>query len=89
MRPRMADPRIRIFYQGVSDFRNGDSGLKNIYYAQRWRLEPSDETAFRMGRLVEPKKPIVFTWIMLFGKLEKVYQGRGRGVEGCIREDRF
>jgi len=60
MRPRMADPRIGIFYQGVSDFRNGDSGLKNIYYAQRWRLEPSDETAFRMGQLVEPKKPIVF-----------------------------
>ena len=59
MRPRMADPRIGIFYQGVSDFRNGDSGLKNIYYAQRWRLEPSDETAFRMGRLVEPKKPII------------------------------
>ena len=60
MRPRMADPRIGIFYQGVSDFRNGDSGLKHIYYAQRWRLEPSDETAYRMGQLVEPKKPIVF-----------------------------
>ena len=66
MRPRMADPRIGIFYQGVSDFRNGDSGLKHIYYAQRWRLEPSDETAFRMGQLVEPKKPIVFYVDTLF-----------------------
>lgn len=60
MRPRMADPRIGIFYQELSDFRNGDTGLKTIYYAQRWRLEPADEAAYRAGKLVEPKVPIIF-----------------------------
>jgi len=29
-------------------------------YITRWRLEPSDEAAFRRGELVEPVKPIVY-----------------------------
>lgn len=27
---------------------------------KRWRLEPSNEEAFKRGEKVEPKKPIVF-----------------------------
>ena len=60
MRPRLADPRIAIFSQGVSAF-NGDSrGAQARYYAQRWNLEPKDMEQYRKGVLTEPKKPIVF-----------------------------
>ena len=60
MRPRLADPRIAIFSQGVSVF-NGDSrGAQARYYAQRWNLEPKDMEQYRKGVLTEPKKPIVF-----------------------------
>ena len=31
-----------------------------LCYANRWRVEPSDEAAYRRGELVRPKKPIVF-----------------------------
>lgn len=59
MRPRLADPRIAIFSQGVSAF-NGDSrGAQARYYAQRWNLEPKDMEQYRKGVLTEPKKPIV------------------------------
>lgn len=60
MRPRMADPRIGIFFQGVSSFSHENKGVEALYYATRWRLEPSDEAAYRAGQLVEPKKPIVW-----------------------------
>ena len=60
MRPRLADPRINIFWQGYSEFSNEGNGMKPLYYANRWRLEPKDEAAYRRGELVEPKKPIVW-----------------------------
>ena len=59
MRPRIADPRINIFWQGRSEFSNEGNGMKPLYYANRWRLEPKDEAAYRRGELVEPKKQIV------------------------------
>ena len=60
MYPRQADPRIGIFFQGLTEFNSMRRGVEYKYYAQRWRLEPKDEEAFRLGKLVEPKKPIVF-----------------------------
>lgn len=60
MRPRIADPRIGIFYQAKSKFGNGGSWVKASYNTRRWRLEPSDSAAWLRGELVEPVKPIVF-----------------------------
>lgn len=60
MKPRLADPRINIFVTMKTLFRNEGNGVKRIYYANRWRLEPKDEEKFRNGELVEPRKPIIF-----------------------------
>ena len=60
MRPRIADPRMNIFFQQKSEFSNQPRGMLPLFYANRWRVEPSDEVKYRNGELVEPKKPIVF-----------------------------
>ena len=60
MRPRLADPRISIFYQEKMEFDTRNRGMEGRYYAQRWRLEPVDEEAYRQGKLVDVKEPIVF-----------------------------
>ena len=58
--PRMADYRIGVFYTGRKMF--GDRMNTSVvqYFANRWRLEPSDTAAYRAGQSVEPSKPIVF-----------------------------
>ena len=73
MRPRLAAPRINIFWQGYSEFSNEGNGMKPLYYANRWRLEPKDEAAYRRGELVEPKKPIVFYIDNAFPEMWKPY----------------
>ena len=73
MRPRLADPRINIFWQGYSEFSNEGNGMKPLYYANRWRLEPKDEADYRRGELVEPKKPIVFYIDNAFPEMWKPY----------------
>lgn len=60
MRPRIYDPRIGIFYSGKMKFSNEDNGMQTIYYAHRWRLEPQDMEAYKQGKTVIPKKPIIF-----------------------------
>lgn len=60
MRPRLADPRIGIFYQGKSKFGDGGRWAKAVYYTRRWRIEPSDSAAWLRGEQVEPVRPIVF-----------------------------
>lgn len=59
-RPRRVDSRIGIFPTGKLLFDEKDQASKIVYYANRWRLEPSDEAAFRRGEKVEPERPIVF-----------------------------
>ena len=59
-RPRIADPRVGIFPTGKIKYTSDDNRASTVYYANRWRIEPSDEAAYRAGKLVEPKKPIVF-----------------------------
>ncbi|HVK48580.1 MAG TPA: DUF5117 domain-containing protein, partial [Pseudobacter sp.] len=60
MRPRMNDPRIGVFYTEHMQYSAAEDGAKKIYFANRWRLEPKDEAAFRKGQLSEPVNPIVF-----------------------------
>ena len=60
MHPRVADPRIAIFFTGNDYFTAQKDQAEYIYYANRWNLEPVDEKAYRRGELVEPKKPIIF-----------------------------
>ena len=76
MRPRIADPRIGIFYQGYYNIEK-EHGLTPLYCARRWRLEPSDEAAFRAGKLVEPKKQIVFYVDNAFPEFWKEYIKEG------------
>ena len=59
-RPRYADPRIGVFFDGKYDIGHPKKNIDVFYHANRWRLEPTDEAAFRRGELVEPVKPIVF-----------------------------
>ena len=73
MRPRIADPRINIFTQGMSEFCNDGRSVKEVHFANRWRLEPKDEAAYRRGELVEPKKPIVFYIDNAFPEMWKPY----------------
>ena len=60
--PRIADPRINFFFTKRSMVEDLNSTSKDVWFVNRWRLEPSDTAAFRRGELVEPVKPITF-WI--------------------------
>ena len=58
--PRMADYRIGVFFTQRQEFGNRMNNSNPVFFANRWRLEPSDTAAYRAGELVEPVKPIVF-----------------------------
>lgn len=60
MTPRLADSRLGLTTQLKSDFSGAGQEVKEIRYAKRWRIEPSDSAAYRRGKLVEPKKRLVF-----------------------------
>ena len=72
-RPRIADPRIGIFPTLKVLYTNDDNRAKAVYYANRWRLEPSDETRFQQGEKVEPKQPIIFYIDSNFPEMWKKY----------------
>jgi hypothetical protein len=58
--PRIADPRIGFFFTQREQLGNMSSSSKDVFFTNRWRLEPSDTAAFRRGEKVTPVKPIVF-----------------------------
>ena len=58
--PRTADPRIGYFFTEREQLGSAASSPRSVYFANRWRIEPSDTAAYRRGELVEPVKPIVF-----------------------------
>ncbi|PID68875.1 MAG: zinc-dependent metalloprotease [Flavobacteriales bacterium] len=62
MRPRLYDPRVGYFASGYLEYDDDQQEVKQEAFIHRWRLEPKDEDleAWRIGQLVEPKKPIVF-----------------------------
>lgn len=60
MTPRIADARIGTFITGNVLLNSENNQIENIYFANRWRVEPADTAAFLAGKLSEPVKPIVF-----------------------------
>ena len=80
MRPRIADPRIGVFPTGKMMFTSTDNGMKAVYYANHFRLEPSDLEAWKRGEKVDPIKPIVFYIDDKFPEMWKKYIKEG--IEG-------
>ncbi|MBQ9462246.1 MAG: zinc-dependent metalloprotease [Bacteroidales bacterium] len=60
--PRIADSRINFFFTRRSMVEDLNSTTDDVWFVNRWRLEPSDTLAYRRGEAVEPVKPITF-WI--------------------------
>lgn len=60
MRPRYNDPRIGVAFTRLNQFSGLDNGIKGIYYANRWNLQPKANAILKKGTLVEPAKQIVF-----------------------------
>ena len=59
MRPRLFDERVGFFNNKITRFLD-DEAPEHDAIISRFRLEPKDPKAYKAGRLVEPKKPIVF-----------------------------
>lgn len=76
-RPRVGDPRVGIFPTWKLKFSNDDNRAENKFYANRWRIEPADEAAFKSGKLVEPKQPIIFYVDNNFPEMWKKYIMKG------------
>lgn len=60
MKPRIADTRIGVFLTQKQNITMKHDGIEDYALANRWRLEPSDMEAWKAGKLVEPKKPILW-----------------------------
>lgn len=70
MKPRIQDSRIGIFstngFTGAMvsmpkiEVTDKTDGFREFLFANRWRLEPVDEEAWKRGELTEVKKPIVW-----------------------------
>ena len=59
MVPRLSDTRIGLFLTNKYIFDN-DKRIENTTFVRRWRVEPADTAAYMAGRLVAPKKHIVY-----------------------------
>ncbi|MDD3036509.1 zinc-dependent metalloprotease [Bacteroides sp.] len=59
-RPRLMDSRIGIFPTIKKEYSATKQTMRPMYYANRWRLEPSDLEGYLAGKKVTPVKPIVF-----------------------------
>ena len=57
---RYANQKVNTAFLVRKQYVDEMSPLKSTHLVKRWRLEPSDKTAFKRGEKVEPKKPIVF-----------------------------
>ena len=79
-RVRYADPRIGVFFQHKSRYASSKERVETIYYARRWRLEPSDSAAYAAGELVEPVAPIVFYVDNTFPEFWTPYVNKGVDV---------
>lgn len=60
MMPRIADYRLPLQVIGKYNYKGDYSLMNPVYYALRWRLEPSDPEKFSKNIPVEPKKPVIF-----------------------------
>ena len=59
MQPRLQDERVGYFVDRFTTF-SDDEPSKHYAIVQRYRLEPKDPKAYAAGKLVEPKKQIVY-----------------------------
>ena len=59
MKPRLADERVGYFNSKVTQF-SDDEAPEHDAYISRYSLEPKNMKAYKAGKLVEPKQPIVF-----------------------------
>lgn len=60
MESRNADPRVGVKNSKFTEFSNTNRGSKEIYYSNRWKLEPKDKEGFISGKLSEPRESILF-----------------------------
>lgn len=60
MTPRLCDQRVGYFNVEMIDYGADAQKAEEKCYITRWRLEPTDTSAFMRGELVEAKKPIVY-----------------------------
>ena len=61
--PRIADDRVGHFISVIKDYTNDTRDTPFVRYVNRWRLERADGSSWKEGgKLVQPKKKIVF-WI--------------------------
>ena len=59
MQPRYADERVGYFNSKITEFSDNET-TNHEAIIMRYRLEPKDPAAYKAGKLVEPKKQIVF-----------------------------
>ena len=57
---RYANQKVNTAFLVRKRYVDEKSPLENTHLVKRWRLEPSNEEAFKRGEKVEPKNPIVF-----------------------------
>ena len=60
MQPRFSDERVGYFNNKITEFSDDQQTTTHEAIIMRYRLEPKDVAVYKSGRLVEPKKPIVF-----------------------------
>lgn len=60
MKMRLQDNRVGYFSSPRSRFTTSLNDVEKFQIIHRWRLEPSDTTAYNKGQLVKPIKPIIF-----------------------------
>lgn len=60
MQPRYFDARVGYFSIEQTNYSLNEQKAAKQRFITRWRLEPKDEAAFKRGKLVEPKKQIVY-----------------------------
>ncbi|PXY02777.1 hypothetical protein DF185_01405 [Marinifilum breve] len=62
MRPRLASSQINYYEEVRKELSSDYMDVESYSYIRRWRLEPKKEDIqnHKNGKLVEPKKPIVF-----------------------------
>lgn len=60
MQPRYADERVGYFNNKITEFSDEQQTTSHESIIMRYRLEPKDAKAYKAGKLVEPKKQIVY-----------------------------
>ena len=60
MQPRYEDERVGYFNNSITEFSDEQQTTNHEAIIMRYRLEPKDPVAYKAGKLVEPKKQIVY-----------------------------